>query len=446
MPRDLPTDALPEALTPLVPVRPTAMIFASLILGQIFNLAALSLLTAYLGLGAFGRYGICLLDFAIFSNLANFALPGASIPFLIRSRFRAAAYAQVMGARCWTTALAVTAYLLFESVFRRGSGTTAAFVLALAILLSPMQLEWWFMAKRRWLDLLAYRCIFGVVNLLTVYLWVRHHPGLPSAAASLTLASAAAFAYLALRSGTSVFALPKLRSPRIRFLLWRSTPLALAGVFDFLFIPLGFYAFRFFQGDGPLLGAYGTAYRLSLAASLFASSFFTVLLPRFSGGARRGDNDSVARLFDRMALALALPLFAVPLLAEFVLRTLFPGTDWGREPLAFGGWTLSCLALSFCLHLLRMAPLTKALAEGRSWSYCRWFFLAGSINLVAVGLGGWLHGARFLPVAALAADLAFTGRWCFSLYPNAPVKAAVRLATLCGAMSLYLSYAYWWIW
>src|SRR5690606_37606114 len=82
-----PAEAVPlpaEERGSLTPKRPAALVFASLAIGQILAFISLSLVSAYLGLDRFGRFGLCMVDFAVAANIANFALPAASIPFAIR--------------------------------------------------------------------------------------------------------------------------------------------------------------------------------------------------------------------------------------------------------------------------------------------------------------------------------------------------------------------------
>ena len=136
----------------IIPIRPTIMVFLSMVLGQILNFVAISLFSAWLGLETFGKYGICLLDFAIFCNLANFALPAASITMAVRANFRDRVFSLAMGTRLWTSLVAMVLYILFEVTFREQEMRMAALALAPAILLNPIQLEWWFVARQSWRD------------------------------------------------------------------------------------------------------------------------------------------------------------------------------------------------------------------------------------------------------------------------------------------------------
>lgn len=236
--------------------------------------------------------------------------------------------------------------------------------------------------------------------------------------------------------------------------LWRkSLPLAVAGGFEFLFLPLGLYACKWFAEagagrfpaalPGTYLGGYSAAYRIILAASLFASSLFLVLLPRFSAPGP-GLEKSLRRLFDGMAASLFVPLLAVPFLAGPLLSLLFPKAGWDAETFRYASWALSTMALATYLHVLRMPPLTRALAAGGSWSYCRGFLLAGLANAAAVGAGAFLDGAERLPAWALTGDLAFTAGWMLSLHPRGGVGAWGRLAALGAASAFYLAWARHW--
>lgn len=442
----------PETSPPgsLVPARPTAFVFASLAAGQALNFLALSLFSAWLGLEVFGKYGICLLDFTVFCNLANFAMPAASITMAVRGRFRDRDFALAMGARWWMSLAAAILYLLFEVTFRERDMWVTSLALAPAVLFNPAQLEWWFAARQSWRDLILHRCLGGLVTLGAAFLLVRSRPLMVSAAAAYAAGALAATLYLILRAAGNGKGLrlpwPRPAMPRMRWLWRKSLPLALTGCFDFLFVPLGFYAFKALQGQGPLLGAYGAAYRLIVAASLFASSLFLVLLPRFS--APRADLEaSLRRLFDRMAVALAIPLLAVPFLARTVLSLLFPKAGWDEASSAYAAWVLSTLALCTYLHLLRMPPLTRALAAGKSWLYCRRFLAAGAINAAAVGAGLLLGQARWLPVWALAGDFVFTAGWLATLHPGTGAWKAggwVRVAALAAGSAFYLAWARHW--
>ncbi|HKP96498.1 MAG TPA: hypothetical protein VJ385_12140, partial [Fibrobacteria bacterium] len=163
-----------------MPARPTALVFASLAAGQALNFIALSLFSAWLGLETFGRYGICLLDFTVFCNLANFALPAASISMAVRGRFRDRDFATAMGTRWWTSLAAAALYLLFEVTFRERDMMVTAFALAPAVLLNPAQLEWWFVARQSWRDLILHRCLGGAVTLAAALALVRRWPVLAS--------------------------------------------------------------------------------------------------------------------------------------------------------------------------------------------------------------------------------------------------------------------------
>ncbi|MEO6094741.1 MAG: oligosaccharide flippase family protein [Fibrobacteria bacterium] len=432
--------------------RPTALVFASLAAGQALNFLSLSLFSAWLGLETFGKYAICLLDFTVFCNLANFALPAASIALAVRSRFRDRAFSLAMGARLWTSLAALFLYLLFEAFFRDRDMALTALGLAPAILFNPAQLEWWFVARQSWRDLILHRCLGGAVTLGAAFLLVRRWPVMPSAAAAYSAGALAATVYLLARTARGGRGLrlpwPLPRSRRMRWLWWSSLPLAISGACDFLFVPLGFYAFRWANGEGPLLGAYGAAYRVILAASLFASSLFLVWLPRFSrrladGGQSDLDN-SLRRVLDGMALWLMVPMLAVPFLAGPLLSLLFPKAGWDSGSLAYATWALSAMALSTYLHLLRMPPLTRALAAGASWTYCRRFFLAGSVNAAVVGAGIWLGKAAWLPAWTLAADMFFTGWWIVSLHTGNTKGASIRLAALAAWSSFYLAWIGYW--
>ncbi|MDB5048222.1 MAG: polysaccharide biosynthesis protein [Fibrobacteres bacterium] len=439
----------PEAVAPgaLVPARPTALVFASLAAGQALNFVALSLFSAWLGLETFGKYGICLLDFTVFCNLANFALPAASITMAVRGGFRDRDFSLAMGTRWWTSLAAAALYLLFEVTFRERNMRITAFALAPAVLFNPAQLEWWFVARQSWRDLVIHRCLGGAVTLCAAFLLVRGRPILPAAAAAYSAGVIAATFYLIARSagGGKGLRLPWPRPgvPRMRWLWRKSLPLALTGGFDFLFLPLGFYAFKTMQGEGPLLGAYGAAYRLILAASLFASSLFVVLLPRFSKP-RFDLESSLRRLFDGMALILAVPLLAAPFLAKPILSLLFPKAGWDPVSFAYAAWTLSTMALATYLHLLRMPPLTRTLAAGGSWTYCRRFILAGLVNGVSIGMGVWAGKPEWLPVWALAGDLVFTAGWLATLHPRARAGLWGRLAALAAWSGFYLAWARHW--
>jgi O-antigen/teichoic acid export membrane protein len=225
--------------------------------------------------------------------------------------------------------------------------------------------------------------------------------------------------------------------------LWRkSLPIALTTIFEFLFLPLGFYAFKAFAEPGPLLGAYGSAYRIVLAAAIFASSLFTVLLPRFIGRPDLGAQ--LRRLFDRMALALLPPMLAAPFLARPLLALFFPGTDWDAESLGYAAWALSVMGLSTYLHLLRVPPITQAMARGESWTYCLRFFIAGGANLAAVSAGVLSGSLRSLPFLTLAADVVFTSWWLTTLYPQGGAARWGRLAGLLAWAGGYLAWANHW--
>jgi O-antigen/teichoic acid export membrane protein len=431
----------------LVPKRSAALVFASLAIGQILAFVSLSLVSAYLGLDQFGRFGLCMVDFAVAANIGNFALPAASIPFVIRGGMGSRTFSVVMHARLWTTLLALAGYLLFESAVRSDPELLKAhFALAAAVAFNPSQLEWWSQARRAYAGMFAGRVIGGLATLALVLTWVRAEPGLASAGGAYAAGMAAAFLCLAWSA----------RGTRLQWVrpgakgmagLWRgSWMLALTSLFDLLFVPLGYYAFRFFEGTGPFLGAYGTAYRISSAAALFASTLYIVLLPRFSRPAADSagslaDDRSLGRLFDKMLATLAAALVLAPPLARPALRLLFPATDWSPETLAFGSWTLSCMAASTCLHLLRMPPLTKALADGKQVLFSAMFFLSGAANLLSVAAGGHLAGARWIPVFALAADFAFTGFWCVHVRRHDPRAALLRLMALGLGLSAYLAWA-----
>ncbi len=437
----------PDVSGPLVPARPTALVFLSLAAGQAFNFAALSLFSAWLGLEGFGRYGICLLDFTLFANLANFALPAASITMAVRGGFRDRAFSLAMGTRWWTSLAALAAYLLFEVTFRERDMFVTALALAPAVICNPAQLEWWFTARQSWRDLVIHRFLGGAVTLGTALLLLRSRPALPAAAAAYSAGSVAATLYLlgrVMRRGRGL-RLPWARPgvPRMRWLWRRSLPLALAGGFDFLFLPAGFYAFKELAGESPLLGAYGTAYRLILAASLFASSLFIVLLPRFAKP-RQDLEAALRRLFDGMALALAFPLLAVPFLAKPLLSLLFPRAGWDSVSLAYGSWALSAMALGTYLHLLRMPPLTRALAANASWSYCRRLLFAGAVNVLVVGGGVFAGRAEWLPALALAGDLVFTAGWLLTLHPASQPAGWARLAGMAAWSAGYLAWARHW--
>lgn len=426
----------------------TGLVWVSLAAGHVLNLVSLSLVSASLGLQAFGNWGLCLVDFGVFANLANFALPVAAVPLVTRLGFTRTAFSLAAHARLWTTLLSLVCYLAFESAFRTDPEMLkASLILGLAIVLNPQQLEWWSVARRSFSDLLFHRLASGMVTLAVVLFWVRASPGLVSAAGAFAAGQAAGFLVLALRarSGFPLRVAPA--HPDLRAQWATSLPVALTGVFDFLFLPLGFYAFRFAHGEGELLGAYGTAHRLALAASLAASSLFLVLLPRFS---RQGPADlatsaqEAARLalrLDRGSLVCLALLIPVPFLTRPVLSLLFPGSDWTEASLGFASWALACMAASTVLHLLRMAPLTRALAEGKSWLYAGAFFLAGGTNVLAVGLAARFGEARFLPAVSLAADALFTAWWILHLHRRSGPGLA-RVAFLLAALGAYLAWAH----
>jgi O-antigen/teichoic acid export membrane protein len=432
--------------------REAFLVFLSLAAGQILGLVSLSLTSAYLGLESFGRYGLCLVDFGVFANLANFALPVASVPLAVRLGFTREAFAVAAYARLWITLLALCGYLVFEAAFRSDPEAVAAGrLLALAVLCNPQQLEWWSVARRSFADLILHRVVGGMVTLALVLWWVRGSPGLVSAAGAYAAGLAAGFLVLALRSGRSLraggrFGFRGPGDPAVQGLWRTSLPVALTGISDVLYLPLGYYAFRIVQGEGVLLGAYGTAHRLALAASLAVSSLFVILLPRFSApppgdGTESSRAADLARRLDRYSLGLWAALLAVPFLARPVLRLLFPGTDWTPDALDFAAWTLSCMAASTALHLLRMGPLTLALAAGKSWLFAGFFFLGGAANLAALWAGAHLADPRFLPAWSLAADAVCTGCWLWHLRRERPLTAAWRLLVLAGGAGLYLIWA-----
>lgn len=451
--------------------RPTALVFASLILGQLFNLAALSLLSAHLGLAAFGRFGICMLDFTVFASVANFALAAPSMPMVIQGRFRDRLFATAMGARLWTSGIAMILYLAFEAVIREREMFWAAAALAPALFLNPSQWDWWFAARQSWRELLVHRILGGLVTLGVTLAAIRLAPhaaawtgsAAPSeaaepvrlvyAAAAYSAGFAAAALYLVFRvyaAASGVSPAPdgsRLPRPwpvdaRMRWLWRKSLPISLTTICEFLFIPLGFYAFKAFAGISPMLGAYGSAYRIILAASMLASSLYTVLLPRFAG---KADLEGGLRLvFDRMALAMVPLMLAVPFLARPLLKLFFPGTAWDRETLGYAAWALSTMGLATYLHLLRMPPLTRALSQGRTWSYCRRFFLAGAVNLAAVAAAVLSGSLRLLPLAALGADLVFTAGWLAVLYPQGGTARWGRLAALAAWAAGYLAWVRCW--
>jgi len=462
--------------------RPTALLLVSLIVGQLLNLVALSLLSAHLGLTGFGRFGICMLDFTVFASFANFALAAPSIPMVMKGRFRDRHYATAMGARLWTSAVSLILYLAFECVFREREMLWAALALAPALLLNPSQWEWWFSSRQSWRDLLIHRTLGGAATLGMVMigfrLGVRADLRVPFAAAAFSAGFVAATLYLVIRTFSvagghasdpaspsaaskaigasdpsdpdSASTGPRARLPRPfpvdarMWWLWRkSLPIALTTTFEFLFLPLGFYAFKQFAEPGPLLGAYGSAYRIVLAAAMSAASLFTVLLPRFVGKPDLGRE--LRLLFDRMAVALPLPMLAVPFLARPLLILFFPRTDWDADTLGYAAWALSTMSLSTYLHLLRVPPLTQAMARGESWTYCRRFFIAGAINLASVSAGVLSGSLRNLPLLTLASDVVFTAWWLSTLYPNGGTARWGRLAALAAWAAGYLAWVRYWV-
>jgi hypothetical protein len=452
--------------------RPTALVFLSLAIGQLLNLTALSALSAHLGLADFGRFGICMLDFGFFAAAANFALAAPSMPMLIQGRFHDRLFATAMGARLWTAGIAMIAYLAFEAAFREREMLWAAVVLAPALILNPSQWEWWFAARQSWRQLLVHRVLGGAVTAGAV-LWAMHapwirssldplhpqsslHAGLICAAAAYSSGFVSAALYLISgiyrgRSPTGVStARSRLPRPwpidaRMRRLWAKSLPISLTTICEFLFVPIGFYAFKAFAGTGPLLGAYGSAYRIILAASMLASSLYVVLLPRFSEPGSQDHSEGLRRVFDRMALAMVPILLSVPFLARPLLLLFFPGTAWDPESLRFAALALSAMGLATYLHLLRMPPLTHALSQGQSWLYCRRFFVAGGANVAMVGAGVLAGSLRYLPMWALAADLVFTGWWLAGLHPAGGAARWGRLAALAAWAAGYLAWAGFWV-
>lgn len=434
------------AVAEMVPARPTALLFTSLAAGQILNLISISLCSAALGLEGFGRYGVCLLDFTVFSNLANLASPVTAISLAVRSRFADRAFALIAGARGWATLAAAAVYLAFEAIFRDRGMLLTALALTPALLFNATQLEWWSVARGKWSDLVVHRLLGGGVTLALTWFLVRTHPALIAAAAAFAGGAASAFGFLFLRAAFGGRGLrlpwPGPRGARVRALWHRSLPLTLAYSLEFLFLPLGFYAFRAVHGDSPFLGAYGAAYRVILGISQFAASLMMVLLPRLS--ARRDSAvPSLRRAFDGMALACVAPLAAAPFLARPLLLILFRHAGWSDATLGYGAWALSVMGLSIYLHLLRMPPITQAMAEGRTWEYCRRLVAAGAVNALAVAVGSHVGPAAYLPAWALGADLVFTGGWMFSLF--GPGRGRwLRLGALLAGAAAYLAWAARW--
>lgn len=451
--------------------RPAALVFLSLAIGQLLNLTALSALSAHLGLADFGRFGVCMLDFGFFAAAANFALASPSMPMFIQGRFRDRLFAIAMGARLWTAGIAMAGYFAFEAAFRERQMLWAAAALAPALILNPSQWEWWFAARQSWRQLLVHRILGGAVT-AGVVLWAIHasriglspdpshpqsnlHAGLICAAAAYSSGFVSAALYLVLgiygrKSAGASAARARLPRPwpidrRMRWLWAKSLPISLTTTCEFLFVPLGFYAFRTFAGTGPLLGAYGSAYRIILAASMLVSSLYVVLLPRFSGPGGRDHSEGLRRVFDRMALALVPIMLSVPFLARPLLLLFFPGTAWDPESLRFAVLSLSSMGLATYLHLLRMPPLTHALSQGKSWLYCRRFFAAGGANLAAVAAGVLSGSLRHLPMWALAADIVFTGWWLSGLHPGGGAARWGRLAALAAWAAGYLAWVGFWV-
>ncbi len=436
------------AVAEILPARPTAWVFASLATGQVLNFAALSVFTACLGLERFGQYAVCLLDFTIFSNLANFALPGPSVTLAVRARFSDRAFALAMGTRWWTSLAAVILYLAFENGFRTRSMAVTGLALAPAVMFNAAQLEWWSVARQRWSDLIAHRLLGGAATFLLAWFWVRRSPSLPAAACAFSAGAAVSFGFLLARAseggkGTRL-PWPGPTSRRMAWLWARALPIAITGFSDFLFLPLGYYVYRELRGENAMMGAYGAAYRVIVAASLFASSIFLVLLPRFA--ARVGDpGQSLRRAFDGMAVALALPLACAPFLAKHLLMLLFPRAGWDAATLGYAAWALAVMGLSTYLHLLRMPPLTQALATGRSWTYCGRFLIAGAANAGAVAAGTYLGSPESLPMWALGADVVFTGWWLASLYAGRPGALWPRMLGLLAGCAAYLAWVRFWM-
>lgn len=431
------------AVAEMVPARPTALLFSSLAVGQVLNLISISVCSAALGLEGFGRYGVCLLDFTLFSNVSNLASPVIAIALAVRAGFADRAFSLIAGARGWASLAAVALYLAFEAAFRDRGMLLTALALTPALLCNATQLEWWSVARGKWMDLVVHRLSGGAVTLALTWFLVRSHPTLVAAAGAFAGGAAVAFAYLLIRAASGGRGLrwpwPGPGSFRVRALWQRSLPLTLAYSLEFLFLPLGFYAFRAADGDTPFLGAYGAAYRVTLGISQFAASLLMVLLPRL---AARTDSalPSLRRAFDGMALACAAPLAAAPFLARPLLLILFRHAGWNEATLGYAAWVLSVMGLSIYLHLLRMPPITQAMAEGRTWEYCRRLVAAGAVNALAVAAGSRLGPPAYLPVWALGADLVFTGGWMFSLF--GPGRGRwLRLGALLAGAAAYLAWA-----
>lgn len=431
------------AVAEMVPARPTALLFSSLAVGQVLNLISISVCSAALGLEGFGRYGVCLLDFTLFSNIANLASPVTGISLAVRTRFSDRAFALIAGARGWATLAAAAVYLAFEAIFRDRVMFLTALALTPALLCNATHLEWWSVARGKWWDLVVHRILGGGATLALTWFLVRRHPTLIAAAGAFAGGAAAAFAYLLFRAAIGGRGLrwpwPGPFGARVRALWQRSLPLTLAYSLEFLFLPLGFYAFRAVSGDSPFLGAYGAAYRVILGISQFAASLLMVLLPRL---AARPDSalPSLRRAFDGMALACAVPLAAAPFLARPLLLMLFRHAGWNADTLGYGAWALSVMGLSTYLHLLRMPPITQAMAAGRTWEYCRRLMAAGAVNAAAVAVGSRLGPPAYLPAWALGADLVFTGGWMLSLF--GPGRGRwLRLGALLAGAAAYLAWA-----
>jgi O-antigen/teichoic acid export membrane protein len=434
------------AVAEMVPARPTALLFASLLAGQVLNLISISICSAALGLEGFGRYGVCLLDFTVFSNIANLASPVAAIALAVRTRFADRAFSLIAGARAWSTLAAAAVYLAFEAAFRDRGMFLTALALAPALLFNATQLEWWSVARGKWLDLVAHRLLGGAATLALTWFWVRTHPTLMAAAGAFAGGAAAAFAYLLFRAASGGRGLPwpwaGPRSRRARALWRRSLPLTLAYSLEFLFLPLGFYAFRAASGDSPYLGAYGAAYRVILGVSQFAAALLMVLLPRLAARPEAASH-SLRRAFDGMALAFALPLAAAPFLSRPLLLILFRHAGWDEATLRYAAWALSVMGLSTYLHLLRMPPISQAMAAGRTWDYCGRLAWAGAVNAAAVVIGLKLGGPAHLPAWSLAGDFAFTAAWMGPLF--GPGRGRwLRAAGLLAGAAAYLAWAARW--
>lgn len=361
-----------------------------------------------LGTSGYGLFGILQTDYSIFCAIADFGMGTLILAFFGSRATSGRLFRSIFQLRLVTSILTAIAMILFALTVRRGHPTFyGELILTLGLIFQHAFFDWYFICGKFWKKLFISKLLHSISYTLIMGTALLHFRISQIELIALTMVIAALPAFLF--GVTQALNRNLLKITRTTLLFFRlmfkaSTPYAISSFATYAYLPVGLYVADKFATP-EFLSSYNFGHKITFLCSGIMVHFISSNLV-----AQHMSNDRFIHIkeiltFTAFIAACTFPLWLLP---QQFLQILFFAVDWNRNSLDCSASILRTLSFSLLFQAARLSMISTLLRNKATWAYAIIVSSAGAINIVSCTLAGKFLDNSYIPLFALAGDLAIT--------------------------------------